>query len=74
MIEKITIEQVFDEICKRGKVTYKELAAALGVEPGAMSIRNKLVKLRDRGWIKYIPSESAWMLTEDGRKAGESHG
>ena len=69
MIEKITIEQVFDEIRRRGKIRYKELEAALGVEPGTMTIRNKLVKLRERGWIKYIPAESAWILTDAGRKA-----
>ena len=74
MNEKLTIERVFEEIRVRGKVKYKELEAALGVEPGTMAIRNKLVKLRDRGWIKYIPAESAWVLTEDGRKRGQGNG
>ncbi len=65
---KYTIDDVFALIAREGKASYHKLAEELDVEPGVMALRNKLLKLRRQGLIRYVPAESAWELTEEGRR------
>lgn len=64
MGEKLTLDAVYDVIRERGKIRYKDLAVHFGIDPGVMVLKNKLVKLRKRGMIRYVPAESAWETTE----------
>lgn len=64
MNEKLTLDAVYDVIRERGKIRYKDLAVHFGIDPGVMTLKNKLVKLRKRGMIRYVPAESAWEATE----------
>lgn len=64
MGEKLTLDAVYAVIRERGKIRYKDLAVHFGIDPGVMTLKNKLVKLRKRGMIRYVPAESAWEATE----------
>ncbi len=74
-MKEFDVNDVFDLICRNGgRMGYKDMAEALGVNPGEMVLRNKLVKLKRRGLIEYIPAESAWRLTDAGRRKAERDG
>lgn len=64
MAENLTLDAVLALIRERGKIKYKEIAAHFGIDPGVMVLKNKLVKLRKRGMIQYVPAESAWVFVE----------
>lgn len=64
MNEKLTLDAVYDVIRERGKIRYKDLAVHFGIDPGVMTLKNKLVKLRKRGMIRYVPAESAWEVCD----------
>lgn len=67
--KKLTVDAVYAVIRERGKIRYKDLAVHFGIDPGVMTLKNKLTKLRQRGLIRYVPAESAWEVC-DGRSDG----
>lgn len=71
-MKEFGINDVFDLICgSGGRMRYRDIAAAFEMDSTSMKLRNCLVKLRKKGLVQYIPSQSLWELTEDGRrKAG----